>query len=137
MSDQDELLGTGWKFPPTFHKHSDAVEMVSGELDVDESIYLILHTKLSERIMRPDFGSNIHELIFEPLNANLETYMISSLKAALAEGEPRIVLQSLTLEQPQAGIGRVDISIEYSIIETHTTRNLVIPFYTPENTNLS
>ena len=137
MSDQDEILGIGWKFPPTFHKHSDAVEMVAGELDIDESIYIILHTKLSERIMRPDFGSNIHELVFEPLNANLETYMISSLKSALAEGEPRIIINSLSLDQPQAGNGRVDVSIEYNVIETHTTRNLVVPFYTPENTNLS
>ena len=137
MSDQDEILGTGWKFPPTFHKHTDGAEMISGELDIDESIYIILHTKLSERVMRPDFGSNIYELVFEPLNANLETYMISSLKAALAEGEPRIIVKVLTLDQPEAGIGRVDISIEYSIIETHSTRNLVVPFYTPENTNLN
>jgi phage baseplate assembly protein W len=111
--------------------------MVAGELDIDESIYIILHTKLSERIMRPDFGSNIHDLVFEPLNANLETYMTSSLKAALAEGEPRIIVNTLELVQRQAGIGRVDVTIEYSIIETHTTRNLVVPFYTAENTNLS
>lgn len=136
MTTKDEILGTGWKFPPTFEAITGEVEMQSGIADINESIYLIIFTKLSERVMRPFFGSTIHSLIFEPLNPNLKTYMSSSLKDALEQGEPRIIIEELTLEQPDQHLGLVNIEITYRTIETNTIKNLVVPFYTDtlENT---
>jgi len=128
----DELIGRGWEFPPVFDKTSMGTGMLSGEADVDNSIYVILHTRLGERIMREQFGSNIYELLFEPLTANMKTYMASSLKSALVDNEPRIVIESLVLEQKDPTLGKVDILITYTLIETNETRNLVLPFYTPD-----
>lgn len=131
--ESDKLHGIGWEFPPSFEKIDNSPSMLSGEEDVINSIYVILHTKLGERIMRNEFGSNIYDLLFEPLNVNMKTYMASSLKRALSINEPRINVQSVLLEQPDLGIGRIDIEIEFSFIETNETRNLVVPFYKPDN----
>ncbi len=133
----NEIWGRGWKFPPAFDKNVKGTVMVEGEQNVAESIHVILHTKLNERIMRPEFGSTLHDLLFEPLNANLKTYMGSSLKRSLDDEEPRISVDQLTLEQTDPALGRVDIKIVYTLIETNETRNLVVPFYTADNTNLS
>ena len=131
--DSNELLGTGWAFPPKFDKNSIGAAMLTGEEDVDNSIYVILHTKLGERILRNEFGSNIHDLVFEPLTENTKTYMASSLKESLANNEPRIKVTSLLLEQADPALGRIDINIVYTLIATNVSSNLVVPFYTPEN----
>ncbi len=129
----DEILGRGWEFPPAFNISDQGPKMISGEEDVENSIYVILHTKLGERILRNEFGSNIYDLMFEPLTQNMKTYMASTLKQSLVNNEPRITVDNLTLVQDDPALGRVDIHIDYSIINSNNAQNLVLPFYTPEN----
>jgi phage baseplate assembly protein W len=130
MSDQNEILGRGWAFPPSFNKQANDVAMLEGEADLQNSVHVIIHTKLGERILRAEFGSTIHDLIFEPLNENIKTYMSASLRNALELNEPRIEVLDITLEQENPTIGRVDIAVAYRSIETNVTNNLVVPFYT-------
>ncbi len=137
MSTENDILGTGWSFPPRFDKVQMSPKMLNGVEDIENSIYVIIHTKLGERILRNDFGSNIHDLLFEPLNANMKTYMSSSLKSSLIQNEPRIEIEQIELEQSDQTVGRVDIHIQFSIIETQVSRNLVVPFYTPDNISLN
>lgn len=131
--DKEEILGRGWNFPPSFSKSSNETAMISGEEDVESSIHLILHTKFGERVMRNEFGSNIYDLLFEPLNENMKTYMASTLEESLIVNEPRINIKKLTLEQKDQALGRVDITVEFNMIETNVTKNLVVPFYVPDN----
>ncbi len=137
MSAQNDILGTGWDFPPKFDKNTLSPAMIQGVADIENSIYVIIHTKLGERILRNEFGSNIHELLFEPLNSNMKTYMASSLKSSLENNEPRINVNKVELEQSNPGLGKIEILIQYELIEINETRNLVVPFYTPENVTLS
>ena len=137
MSEKDEFLGVGWAFPPRFNKMDNSTELVAGRNAVESCIRIIVQTKLGERILRNEFGSRIHELVFEPLNANMKTYMTSTLQVALEMNEPRISNVNVILSQPDIAVGRVDISIEYTIIETNETNNLVIPFYTAENSSVN
>ncbi|MGB3463734.1 MAG: GPW/gp25 family protein [Cyclobacteriaceae bacterium] len=130
---ENDILGTGWAFPPSFDKHSGETEMLSGADDVENSISLILHTKIGERIMRRTFGSNIHELIFEPLNQNMKSYMSATLAEALSLNEPRIEVTDLTLKQDDPYAGRVDIHISYLNIKTQIESNLVVPYLLPDN----
>lgn len=137
MSEREEILGIGWEFPPRFDKITNNTAMLIGAADIDNSIYVIIHTKLGERIFRREFGSNIYDLLFEPLNENMKTYMASSLRQSLEINEPRIRVASIRLEQPDLTLGRVDVYISFTIIETNKTNNLVIPFYTPDNIRLT
>jgi phage baseplate assembly protein W len=137
MSEQDDFLGVGWSFPPKFNKLDNSVEVITGKAAVENCIRIIVKTKLGERILRNEFGSRIYELVFEPLNANMKTYMASSLKTALETNEPRITDVTAVLTQPDQFAGRVDIAIEYVLIETNETNNLVVPFYTPENLRIN
>lgn len=133
MRDDKELLGTGWEFPPRFEAATTTVGMLSGQEDVESSIRIIIETKVGERVLRSQFGSEINDLLFEPLNANMRTYMATSLKNALSINEPRITVLSVSLEQRDPTLGRVDITINYQTIGSRTTNNLVVPFYTPDN----
>lgn len=131
--DKEEILGRGWSFPPSFNKSNNQTTMISGEEDVESSIYIIIHTKFGERVMRNEFGSNIYDLLFEPLNENMKTLMASGLKASLIDNEPRIKIQNITLVQNDPALGRIDITVEFTMIKTNVTKNLVVPFYVPDN----
>lgn len=137
MTFEEEILGRGWAFPPKFDKNTNEPLMLVGEEDVKNSIEVIINTKLGERILREEFGSRIYELLFEPLNENMKTYMIDSLKSSLINNEPRIIVQQIQLLQPDLSLGRVDIHIVYRLIQTNTTNNMVVPFYTPDNLSIT
>lgn len=137
MTFEEEILGRGWAFPPKFDKNLNEPQMLVGEEDVKNSIEVIIKTKLGERVFREEFGSRIYELLFEPLNENMKTYMVDSLKTSLANNEPRIEVRRIRLEQADLTLGRVDISIDYQLIQTNTTNNLVVPFYTPDNLSIT
>ena len=52
------FLGTGWAFPPEFHRYGEqaGVKLVSEEEDIRESLGILLSTRPGERIMQPGYG---------------------------------------------------------------------------------
>ncbi|MCB0636514.1 MAG: GPW/gp25 family protein, partial [Lewinella sp.] len=69
------FLGTGWSFPPTFQKSAPGVDMTTGEPDIDRSLEILLGTALGERVMLPEYGCNMEDLLFEPIDTGLQTVM--------------------------------------------------------------
>ena len=64
-----EFLGVGWKYPLQLTAKKD-IALTQAEDDIQEAIWIILGTVPGERLMHPDFGCRIHELVFAPNNAN-------------------------------------------------------------------
>ena len=129
------FLGTGWNFPPTFRREWWGPEMLSGEEDVRSSIHIILATVTGERIMLPTFGCNLQPHLFDPLNASNVTLIEKIVKEALIFHEPRIIVDQVVATAVQFE-GKLDISVDYTIITTNTRYNYVYPFYVNEATNI-
>ncbi|MCB0184649.1 MAG: GPW/gp25 family protein, partial [Caldilineaceae bacterium] len=88
-----EFLGQGLTFPLRF-KHNGALALAQGEEDIQQAIRIILGTVPGERLMRPEFGCRIHELVFAPRNTETESMLAHYVETALERWEPRIeVLQ--------------------------------------------
>ena len=51
---------------------------------------VVLATAPGERVMRPQFGCRIWDLLFEPVTANLLGLMAQAVRDALAQWEPRV-----------------------------------------------
>src|SRR5206468_4203671 len=72
-----EFLGIGWRFRrPKEDSPLDIALTESGQValsryeeDVQEAIAIILGTSRGERVMRPDFGCGLRELVFAGNNA--------------------------------------------------------------------
>jgi hypothetical protein len=126
------FLGTGWGFPPQFSKKSTRVEMLSDEEDIRSSLEILLSTRPGERIMRPDYGCNLEELVFEPLTTTFKTYIIDLIQTAILYYEPRIDVDKIDLDDTGELEGRILISIEYTIRSTNSRFNFVFPFYKNE-----
>lgn len=129
-------LGTGWGFPPTFNKNSATVELLSGVEDIESSLHIILSTKPGERVMEPNFGCNLENLLFESLTTTLKTYMTDIIKTAILYFEPRIVLNKVELSESEELDGVVLITLTYTVRTTNTRFNFVYPFYKNEGTEI-
>ncbi len=103
--------------------------MTSGANDIDASIRMVLLTAPGERLMRPEFGCRIWELVFEPINANTLGLMGEAVREAVARWEPRVEVEDITIEPEPGAIGAVSIRIDYVVKTTNDRRNLVYPFY--------
>lgn len=135
------FLGSGW----SFHRQGNpetgegwygtgvnargGIALSTGASDVEESIYIILMTAKGERVMRPNFGCRIHELVFMPNDASTHGLIDLYIREALGWYEPRITVNQIDIEQDKYDPGRLFIKIMYTIKTTNDPRNLVFPFY--------
>ena len=130
----DGFLGKGWAFPPAFDLGEQTVAMVSAEDDIRESLYILLTTIPGERIMLPDYGCLIHEHVFDIIGETLFTHLRGLIEHAILHYEPRIILENIFFNVEDQREGCLQITLEYSIIQTNTRNNLVIPYYLKEGT---
>ena len=115
MEDENNSLGIGWKFPPSFNHHSSTVEMVSGLNDIRESLIILMRTRVGERIVEQKYGCDLTPLAFQQLDLNLETFMVNNIKQTITEHEPRVEVLDVQLTTPNDGEGAIDINISYKV----------------------
>ena len=130
------FLGTGWGFPPAFSNKAAEVAMLSDVDDIQSSLEILLTTRPGERVMRPDYGCNLDELLFEPLTTTFKTYIKDLVSTAILYYEPRIEVNNIELDDTGELEGRIVISIDYTVSATNTRFNFVFPFYKKEGTDL-
>lgn len=135
INSNTSFLGRGWSFPPTFVKETKEVLMTQDEEDIKKSLEILLSTTIGERFLQPQYGCNLDNYVFEPMNAATQTSIKITVKNAILIYEPRIKLVSVQLDNSFINEGRIDIAVEYDIITTNTRFNLVYPFYLNEANN--
>lgn len=123
------FLGTGWSFPPTFSRASASVELVSGELDVRESLWILLSTAKGERVMVPEYGCAIWQQVFRSADTRFITEVRDEVQQAILDWEPRVEVLRVEVSADADVAGLVRIEIHYLIRATNTRSNLVYPFY--------
>lgn len=128
MSNERDFLGKGLRFPVSVNLNG-GVSTSALEENVRQSIFIILGTAPGERLMRPQFGCQIHDLMFAPNNdltaARAEVYC----EEAIYKFEPRVEKVACQATPNKDEPNRLDIRIEYVIAGKNDRRNLVYPFY--------
>lgn len=136
MEEFTSFLGTGWSFPPSFELQSKSIQTSNNEQDIDESLQILLSTRLGERIMVPEYGSNLEDLLFNPLDLTLKTVVSHQIKTAILYHESRIDVEKIDISQGNDLEGELLILIDYRVRATNSRRNLVFPFYKEEGTDI-
>ncbi len=133
------FLGRGWSFPPTFERAAGGVRMLEREDDVVSSLNILLSTARGERIMVPQYGCNMDELVFENLDTRMRTLMADKIASAILYHEPRIDLERVEVNGDPAELleGRVLIGVTYRVRETNSRFNFVFPYYLEEGTDIN
>jgi phage baseplate assembly protein W len=145
-----QVIGSGASFPFLFSPTGrvKSVQTADGIAKINQSIHLILSTRIGERVMMPEFGSRLYTLVFEPNDSVLAARLEFETGGALRRWEKRIRVTRMEVLSPEAAsteelvtlgadpqeISRVQgdhwigIYIEYEILQFHTQGSYVYPF---------
>ena len=131
MSTSKDFLGVGWNYPVGVDP-SGTIAMSKYEEDIKQAIIIILSTAKGERVMHPDFGCGIHDMVFQTINMSTLSLIEMTVREALTKYEPRITLVNVNISTDQAQNGILLISIDYTVRSTNNQFNIVYPFYLNE-----
>lgn len=116
MRDTGKLFGRSISFPPRLVDGRLAWSV--GEDNVREAIRIILLTEERERLRLPEFGGSLGQFLFEPNTVTTRHLIQQQISKALAQWEPRIVVEAVNVEadpsDPQAAIA----TISYKLVAT-------------------
>ncbi len=111
--------------------------MLEEEADIASSLEVLLTTAPGERIMQPDYGCDMEELVFENVDTTTKTLVADKIENAILYFEPRIDLETVRLDDSREWEGVILIEIVYRVRTTNSRFNFVFPFYKNEGTDLN
>jgi len=124
----EDIIGRGWAFPLKVDPQG-GIALTSERDELEQSILIILGTSIGTRVMRPTFGSRLHELVFAPNNSNTAAQARRFVEEALGMWEPRIRVLEIDVHPHADQDNCLEIDITYQVKTTHDRRSLVYPFY--------
>lgn len=133
----DNFLGRGWSFPPSFELQTGTAELVAGDVDIQQSLHVLFTTTPGERVMLPLFGCDLRQYQFESAGPALFARIRKQMMNAVLFYEPRITILDIAIAPVAPVDGQLNISLTYLIRQTNTRSNMVFPFYLQgEGTNV-
>ena len=108
--------------------------MVSEVEDIEQSLTLLLSTRPGERVMRPDYGCNLEDMLFEPVSTSLITYIKDLISKAVLYYEPRVNLRDVFIRTDAVVEGRVLIELDLVIRSSNSRFSYVYDYYKREAT---
>lgn len=125
------FLGRGWAFPIGVDA-GGGIACVEGPDAIEQAVAIILGTSPGERVMRPELGCGIWELVMEPNTAQLHGRVQVRVREALMRWEPRIDVLNVRVDAPSEQKNVLLIRIDYRIRSNNAAYNLVYPFFLQE-----
>lgn len=112
-------------FFTNFNKHPDTGALVRlTEADsVKRALRNLLLTNRGERVYRPDLGSDIRRVLFEPMTEQMADQLKTYIEDAIGKHEPRVKVVRV-LVVPYETQNAYSVNILYEIINSNELQNL-------------
>ena len=103
----------------TFKKHPVTNDIVVSRdaSAIKQAIVNLLLTNKGERLMNPDYGSDIRRYLFEPLDYGTSALVKQNIVTTIGRFEPRISVQEI-VSRPDFENNGFEITMTYSIVGT-------------------
>jgi len=88
------------------------------------------YIRKGEKLMNPDFGTIIWNVVHEPLTEDLKSVIVTDIKA-IASYDPRISIDNVVITEYDQGI-QVELQLRY--VQTNQTNLLNLQFDNQNNT---
>jgi len=135
---RNDFLGVGWQYPFQFTANGGVArtsDLPDGSTSADRqrehitnAIEQVVRTNLGERLLRPEFGSRITELVFDAADPSLLGQMQFFLAAGVGRWEKRAELVNVDASIDRER-GIVLFLVDYKLIENNQPGNMVLPFF--------
>jgi phage baseplate assembly protein W len=119
MINAARLFGKGISFPPRVGPDG-RIAWSEGDANVRESMQIILTTDQNERLMQPDFGAGLGLFLFEPNTVTTRHLIQDRIIKALAQWEPRILVESVDVVPDPNDLQQAIATITYHLVATQT-----------------
>lgn len=103
------------------------IAMVEDAQSVRQSVLLLMTTRPGERVMRPDYGCNLHRLIFEPNDATTQGLAIHYVRQAIERWEPRVEILDLDANANPLDPTEMVVELSYRIRRSGATDTINMP----------
>ncbi len=108
--------------------HSGGIETTEKDDSIRQAILLLLSTRPSERVMRPDYGCDLHKLVFAPCDETTAGLAIHYVKQALTRWEPRVEIIQIDATKNEHLPECLDIQLEYQVRNNTIREHLKFSF---------
>ena len=129
--DARAFRGAGLAFPLAVSP-TGKLATATDDTKVEQCVWLILSTALKERLMHPDYGCGMHDLVFSPSSPQSVGQIVDQLRKALVAQEPRIDVLDVSGEIPAGEANLLLLRVDYRIRANNSLANLVYPFFVTE-----
>ena len=100
--------------------------MVEMGESVRQAIFMLLTTVPGERVMRPEYGCDLHQLVFSPNDETTAGLAIHYVRRALELFEPRAEVVRVDAAANPDDPGRLDVTLEYRVRATQEDGQLTV-----------
>jgi len=108
----------GWQFPVSISGEHGRVMTSRNKENIRQSVTIILMTEPGERLMHPQFGTKLHQFLFEGMNSQTEEMIRREVCHSLYTWEDRITDIEVRAYVGQQSQGTLHVSVSYRIVET-------------------
>jgi phage baseplate assembly protein W len=127
-----EFMGRGWAYPFHIEPATGRIATIADEEDIKQSIRIILGTAKGERVMRPNFGCGIHNLVHGTIDMATIAQIKRDVTEALRLYEARIDVLGVNVDATNLISGKLEVDVDYRVRQTNQPGNIVFPFYFKE-----
>ena len=125
MSTAGTIYGRSLSFPPRVGADG-RMAWSEGDDNIRESIQVILLTNWRERMRLPDFGGGLGAFLFEPNNVATRHAIEDRILLVLKLWEPRIAVESASVEPDPADRENAIATIQYHLVATQARARLTL-----------
>lgn len=115
---------TGVAIPFAINPATGGVIWTSGPAKLAQNVRMILATRLGERPMNRNFGTQLREMVHEPNDGGLANLLARQVREALVQMEPRIAVADITFRGEGASL---TLDVTYLPADRSKTETLLIP----------
>ena len=115
--DEARIFGQGFNFPPRLGPDG-RVALSAGPENIRQALHVILLTEPGERILLPEFGAGLGKFLFQPNTVATHRLIEERIVRALSLWEPRIRVESVTVEADAVDAQSAAVTIRYALIAT-------------------
>ena len=91
---------------------------------VKQDLFNHFHIRRGEKLMNPNFGTIVWDLLFEPLTDDIKAALTEDVKK-IVNSDPRVAVDRINIDQYEHGI---EIQLELRMLETDESDTMVLFF---------
>lgn len=101
---------------------------LNGIAHIQQSLRDILLTPIGSRVMRRDYGSVVADLIDQPLNNATLLQLYAGVAMAIAQWEPRVVLERIQQSIDPSAPGNAQLTLQIIRLDSGTPERATLDF---------